>query len=211
LISLRELWADDLARQLEEIDDPAEFDQVEIEASETERGSMILAALAIFARAAQLIIEELSRQGGTAGTVRAVAKADDLAPIIDAAISRAKAETIVRAIYSAASAVLLSQPVGSRVREDFAAGSLAYTEQIAAEAANAIIARGRKEEMKARGDQIDFLIYSAVLDSSTCQPCGLDDGKTGQLDSIPDVPNPDCKGGARCRCVHIAALKPEGT
>ena len=209
LISLRELWVDDLARQLDAIEDPAEFDQVEIDAPETERGSMILAALAIFGRAAALIIEELRRQGATAGTVRAAATSAEMAPIIDAVITRAKVETIVRAIYSAASAVLLNQPVGPRVREDFAAGSLAYTEQIASEAANSVIARGRREEMKKRGDQIDFLIYSAVLDAATCQPCGRDDGKTGQLDNIPDVPNPDCKGGARCRCVHIAALKPE--
>ena len=49
-----------------------------------------------------------------------------------------------------------------------------------------------------------FLVYSAVLDNATCQPCGDADGETGQLIDLPPVPNPECPGGASCRCIHIA-------
>jgi hypothetical protein len=28
----------------------------------------------------------------------------------------------------------------------------------------------------------------------------------GQLGEIPDVPNPDCDGGANCRCLHIPVV-----
>jgi hypothetical protein len=45
-----------------------------------------------------------------------------------------------------------------------------------------------------------------VLDNNTCQPCGEADGISGQLDGIPPAPNPDCEGGASCRCVHIPVV-----
>jgi len=51
-----------------------------------------------------------------------------------------------------------------------------------------------------------LIVYSAVLDSGTCEPCGEVDGVTGKIDEIPAVPNPACLGGSNCRCVHIPII-----
>ena len=52
--------------------------------------------------------------------------------------------------------------------------------------------------------------YSALLDSNTCDNCGDADGEEGDTpDDITDVPNPDCDGGDKCRCVHVYVFDDE--
>lgn len=51
--------------------------------------------------------------------------------------------------------------------------------------------------------------YSAILDTSTCGPCRDADGVEGKLEDLPPVPNPECEGGLKCRCIHYAVLTGE--
>jgi len=60
-------------------------------------------------------------------------------------------------------------------------------------------------------DDIDHYIYSAMLDNNCCGNCAAADGHDSREEGgIPDVPNPDCEGGDRCRCVLVAVFKSEG-
>ena len=57
--------------------------------------------------------------------------------------------------------------------------------------------------MNSRANDIRLYIYSAVLDVRTCGPCRAADGTRGPRASLPPVPNPNCAGGTRCRCVIL--------
>lgn len=65
---------------------------------------------------------------------------------------------------------------------------------------------GRDEAAQMLGG-IEYVEYSAVLDSDTCMACAQDDGKTADFNSpehdelLP--PNRDCSGGDNCRCILI--------
>lgn len=56
---------------------------------------------------------------------------------------------------------------------------------------------------------IDRWGYSAILDTNTCGPCRDADGMEGKREDLPSVPNPDCEGGLKCRCIHYAVLASE--
>ena len=59
-------------------------------------------------------------------------------------------------------------------------------------------------------DEIASYIYSALLDVNTCEACAAADGQESESeDGIPAVPNPDCDGGDKCRCVVVAVFKDE--
>lgn len=83
-------------------------------------------------------------------------------------------------------------------------------EDIAAQAANSSIGAGRDAEIEDRVADWEIVEYSAILDANTCGPCEEADGMQAATSSeLPDAPNPDCEGGARCRCFHIAIYKEE--
>lgn len=65
------------------------------------------------------------------------------------------------------------------------------------------------EEAEAN-DQVAYYEYSALLDGGTCVVCRDADGTTAQrVEELPPAPNPQCLGGPRCRCIHVAVLKTE--
>jgi hypothetical protein len=85
-----------------------------------------------------------------------------------------------------------------------------WVDGLAAEGANEAFAEGRYDGYEEHADEIASVMYSALLDINTCGPCAEADEKEGTTpDDIPDVPNPDCMGGDRCRCVHIFVFKSE--
>jgi len=49
--------------------------------------------------------------------------------------------------------------------------------------------------------------YSAMMDEATCGVCEMEDGRE-VLPGEHATPNPDCEGGASCRCVTIWELVP---
>lgn len=79
-----------------------------------------------------------------------------------------------------------------------------WIDGLAGEGANEAFADGRQSGYEDYKDEIASVIYSALLDINTCGPCADADGQEGATpDDVPDVPNPDCDGGDKCRCVQV--------
>lgn len=72
---------------------------------------------------------------------------------------------------------------------------------------------GRQAEAKAEADDIDRVIYSAILDTNTCGPCGDQDGRefkfpSSEWDEVAP-PYKECEGQDRCRCVGVYVYRSE--
>ncbi|HWE50484.1 MAG TPA: hypothetical protein VG273_11865 [Bryobacteraceae bacterium] len=86
-----------------------------------------------------------------------------------------------------------------------------WIDNAAAKGTNEAFADGRREGYDNYADEISSCIYSALLDPNTCDQCSDADGDEGATpDDITDVPNPDCDGGDKCRCVHVFVFEDEG-
>lgn len=70
---------------------------------------------------------------------------------------------------------------------------------------------GRSIVAGQRSYQIQRAVYSAILDASVCEECaGMDGRTTDDLDEAAGwTPNPECAGGAMCRCITIYTLDPD--
>ncbi len=72
---------------------------------------------------------------------------------------------------------------------------------------------GRQAEAKAEADDIDRVVYSALLDENTCGPCGDQDGREYPFPSAEweevAPPYKNCEGQDRCRCVGVYVYKSE--
>ena len=79
-----------------------------------------------------------------------------------------------------------------------------WIDGVGSKGANEAFAEGREAGYAEYADEIGSVIYSAILDLMTCEACQAADGQQGATpDEIDDVPNPDCDGGDKCRCVHV--------
>lgn len=176
---------------------------------DADRTALIAVLSAIFLRGARLIVDELRNQGGGEGDPTAIPDQRSLSTIAGALVSRIANDVQARGTGAAIRAVLLGQDVRQTVTRSLDEGSTAYVTRTAAEGANWALGQGRDAEIEQRADEVEYLVYSAVLDNATCRPCGEADGMGGQLDEIPAVPNPECDGGANCRCLHIPVVAQE--
>ena len=69
---------------------------------------------------------------------------------------------------------------------------------------------GRDKGAEAYADEIDYVYRSAILDSATCDTCRGRDGQTWPtLEDAQIMPDPECEGGDRCRCVNVFVMKAE--
>lgn len=70
---------------------------------------------------------------------------------------------------------------------------------------------GREQFAEERGDQVEAVELSAILDGATCEGCARLDGDTFDFDSAEHrshvPPLRECKGGDRCRCLLIYRFK----
>jgi HK97 family phage portal protein len=209
LLALRGKYLDEIIDTLDSLD-PAEYYAATVSPSDRDRTLVFGLLSALFLRGASLIIEEIRNQGVTdIGDQSARPDQSIFRTMAGAIVSRIANDVQARGTGAAISAALLNQPVASTVRETMATGSTAYITRSASEATNWALSQGRDAEIEEKADSIEYLVYSAVLDNNTCQPCGDADGMGGQLGEIPAVPNPDCAGGAQCRCVHIPVVATE--
>lgn len=72
---------------------------------------------------------------------------------------------------------------------------------------------GRDYEAKDSSDEIDKVVYSALLDHNTCPACAALDGNefaypSAEWDNVRP-PYRECEGQDRCRCVGVYVLKRE--
>lgn len=67
---------------------------------------------------------------------------------------------------------------------------------------------GREIQAQKMASDIEICIYSAVLDDGTCENCAPKDGQEHELgDPDYQTPNPECRGGDKCRCINICKIK----
>jgi HK97 family phage portal protein len=208
LLAIRGKYVSQIVDELDGLD-PEDYYTATVKPDNADRQAVIAILAAIFLRGARLIVEELRNQGGGEGDPSARPDARQTSMVAGALISKVANDVQARGTGAAVSAALLGQDVRSTVQRSLDEGSTAYVTRAASEATNRALADGRDAEIERRSDEIEYLVYSAVLDNATCRPCGESDGLGGQLGSIPDVPNPDCDGGANCRCLHIPVVAQE--
>jgi HK97 family phage portal protein len=208
LLALRSHYIDQMAEELGDLD-PSAYYLATVNTTDKDRGTIYALLSALFLRGAGLIVEELRNQGASISDQSARPDETYMRWMAGAIVSRIANDVQARATGAAITASLLGQAVVDTVRETMGAGSTAYTTRSASEATNWALSQGRDAEIEEKADQIEYLVYSAVLDNNTCSPCGDSDGMGGQLGEIPAVPNPACEGGAQCRCVHIPVMAQE--
>jgi len=208
LLTIREQMIEDVAEQIRDLD-PADYARVEIRPTEEQRARVEAALLLLFMRGATLVNREL-RQQGIDGEVGASPNAEQVAILAALLLVRIANDVQARAVGVAVRSQVQSQVTGEdagdleqSVREAMLAASTAYVMGAAGEMTNVMLAQGRDAEMAAKGPDIRTYVYSAILDVRTCSVCRAADGMRGPRESLPDVPNPNCDGGARCRCVIL--------
>lgn len=79
-------------------------------------------------------------------------------------------------------------------------------------ATNRIYSLGRMDEIRDQhyAGMVPAVRYSAVLDENTCEECLSMDGMVTSVENAPEVPNPLCEGGDRCRCQILPELAAPG-
>ncbi len=96
------------------------------------------------------------------------------------------------------------------VQADLDEQSDRWIDGVASKGANEAFAEGRDAGYQEYKDEIGSVVYSALLDTNTCEACAGADGEEGATpEDITDVPNPDCDGGDKCRCVHVYVFSDE--
>jgi ribosomal protein S20 len=137
--------------------------------------------------------------------------AEDLNAYIDA-----QADVTARQIASVTQAALAAEAMRGLATKVSADALTAMVTRASDEAAlragltvTHIMATGRADEALANREKIELAFYSAILDNNTCTTCEEADGQeTTDLDEAAGwTPNPDCDGGANCRCETFFELK----
>lgn len=201
LLGLRERYIEEITRTIADTD-PEDYARITLEPTEDDRARVEAALALLFVRGADLITQEL-RQQGTESQTTSTPNAEDIALLAALLLLKVANDVRARAVSAAITGTVTGREAADYAREEMMAGSTAYVAGAAAEMTNVILAQGRDAEMAAKADSIRVYIYSAVLDVRTCGVCRAADGTRGPRASLPPVPNPNCAGRMRCRCVIL--------
>jgi hypothetical protein len=142
----------------------------------------------------------------------------EIAAII-AALAASMAETGISAATQALKQKAL-KALAQRAKTDAQPGGLedplaelrAALRKSAPLASNRIYSMGRMDEIKSlhyRG-MVSVVQRSAILDGNTCDPCEEADGGVYSPETAPPLPDPDCEGGDKCRCIYVPDIAPPG-
>src|SRR5262245_11958924 len=206
LLTIRNTFIQDAIAELADLT-ADEYHELIVETTEEQQASVEDLLSGSFLRGAELIVEELVRQGASLLSVLTrEPDTETLRSLSGVTVSRLANDVQARVIAAGQQGALLGvENVPAYAQAQMDAGSTGYVDRAARSATNTSLAAGRKTEMGARpDDDIAYFVYSAVLDANTCEPCGEADGLTAdQEKDLPSVPNPRCPGGGECRCVHI--------
>lgn len=157
------------------------------------------------------VIDELLKQGAEISATATQATADLLAEIeriVELAVSNMVNEVQSRAVNQVVSFRLLgkeSAEIATLLKGELESQSDAWINDYAGSTVNVAVQYGRDFEMEQEDKQLRVFVYSGILDKSICPECLEWDGeKRSRRADLPPTPNPDCKGGRRCRCFVIA-------
>jgi hypothetical protein len=64
---------------------------------------------------------------------------------------------------------------------------------------------GRLQAAEETKDEIEAVVYTAIMDNGVCETCEAQDGDEYGPDEMGQAPNPDCEGAlyAGCRCAEV--------
>jgi phage gp29-like protein len=156
------------------------------------------------------------RAPADAAKIRAAAKRDPIGMYADGVVSEFTNGLTARAAnlaidYSRRPGDSSKGQIIRDIEQDLDDQSDRWVDGVASKGANEAFADGRQDGYEQYADEIGSVIYSALLDLNTCESCAGADGEEGATpDDIPGVPNPDCDGGDKCRCVHVYVFADEG-
>lgn len=162
------------------------------------------------------VAEERTRQApATAGILRAADTRSPLGIYADGVVGEFVNNLVARAVNVALD--WMRRPGDATkgetilsIEEELDGQSDKWIDGAASKGANEAFAEGRQDGYEEHKDEIQSVIYSALLDMNTCEACAAADGQEGATpEDIPDVPNPDCDGGDKCRCVHVFVFSDE--
>jgi hypothetical protein len=145
-------------------------------------------------------------------------EAPSMQRIVAAAKARADriaSEVQSEAINAAISAASTTPPNLAAFEDLLSRGAKLATAAAVSEVVGSGLAAGRADAAEAGVDvggetvRPSRWIYSAILDSGTCEVClSVDQQEAPTRAELPPVPNPLCLGGtSRCRCVHIGVIE----
>lgn len=212
LIAFRDKLISQAAKELDKLD-PKDAYTLTLTPDADARKSVRKSMQSAYRRGRQQITAELNAQRAAKSIAAVVEFKDDLEDddfldeITDLTISKIIAEIQQRAVNAYTTLRLLLDYTRDKLKEILGEESTKFIEQLAGNVANVAIRTGRDAEIENNLDEIQYCEYSAILDQNTCPPCEAADGQTAATPSeLPDAPNPDCEGGANCRCFIVGVI-----
>lgn len=160
------------------------------------------------------VIDDINRQRAAKSLIKINTKdfeSDESKKRIES-LSKSAISKMLQEITSRAMSVYLALKITNFNLEDFfdemldrlLSESKAFLDLLSRDVTNAAIQTGRKDEIDLRQSDGNEIEYSAILDKNACKPCKDEDGKRStNKEDLQPVPNPECKGGSRCRCFHV--------
>lgn len=79
---------------------------------------------------------------------------------------------------------------------------------IAGRGVNTAMGLGRGATIDANAGALERVIRTAAMDQNTCGPCARYDGEEWPAADARPIPEPECEGGALCRCENVPVVKP---
>lgn len=119
------------------------------------------------------------------------------------AADRMAAEAIRAAQAASIGGVMEASAVGTAIEDALSALAISKDLVTAQRDANTVFGLGRIQE--ARAEDAEWGVYSTMLESQSCDPCMLLDGKEFLMSEIDQyaTPNPECLGGDLCNCLYL--------
>lgn len=194
------------AREIIAKGDAEELARFELK-SDKERDAIAAILAAVYDFGAEQIGAEMESQGAKAKKPDGKAKAAAMVLLGVAAAEMAR--SLSDRMRTAWGSAVVGQMRTGYDKDALAAAVTVPGERLLADVARrgptVALGMGREDAVAASGGNVE-LLYSAAMDGATCGPCRQFDGtrypvKEGGYKSL--VPNPACKGGARCRCILV--------
>jgi 2'-5' RNA ligase/GNAT superfamily N-acetyltransferase len=209
--------------------EPADYHTLTVNPAARDITALAAELQRIYEHGRNLVLEELRDQGAgeydeadvdTVDELYQLEYEDELAQLSEVTASRMANDVQSRVAAIAAGLIALGIAAGtaefiSRLTADVADLSTSFVDANAAMADHVALNTGRESAAATNSNIIREVYYSSVLDQNTCEFCQADDGETGPTSAdITQVPNPDCLGRGRCRCIHVYVYEseaPKGT